>query len=59
MTRLVGVWLAGVGGLFAVLCWLVPCDVAPWYVLASCAVLAVPLVRIGLAPLAVAWNRHR
>lgn len=57
--RLAGVWLAGVLGLFAVLYWLVPSDVAPWYLLASCAVLVLPLARIGLAPMAVAWNRHR
>jgi len=57
--RLAGVWLAGVLGLFAVLCWLVPSDLAPWYLLAPCAVLVLPLARIALAPLAVAWNRHR
>ncbi len=57
--RLAGVWLAGVVGLFAVLAWVVPSDIAPWYLLAPCAVLALPLARIGLAPLAVAWNRHR
>jgi len=27
--------------------------------LAGLSVLAVPLTRIGLAPLALAWNRHR
>jgi len=57
--RLAGVWLAGVLGLFAVLWWVVPSDLAPWYLLAPCAVLVLPLARIGLAPLAVAWNRHR
>jgi len=57
--RLAGVWLAGVVALFAVLCWVVPSEVAPRYLLASCAVLALPLARIGLAPMAVAWNRHR
>ena len=57
--RLVSVWLVGVVGLFAVLCWFVPSGAAGWYLLAPGAVLAVPLVRIALAPLAVAWNRHR
>ena len=59
VARLVSLWLAGVVGLFAVLCRLVPSDAARWHLLAPGAVLAVPLVRISLAPLAVAWNRHR
>ena len=41
------------------LCWLVPSELAPWYLIAACVVLVMPLVRISLAPLALAWNRHR
>jgi hypothetical protein len=30
-----------------------------WYWLAVAAVLFVPLARLAVAPLALAWNRHR
>jgi hypothetical protein len=54
-----GFWILGAVGLCGILCWLIPNSVAPWHTIAPCAVIAVPLVRIALAPLALAWNRHR
>ncbi len=59
MIRLLAGWVLTVGGLIVLLCWLVPGSLAPWYLLAACVVLLMPLVRISLAPLALAWNRHR
>jgi hypothetical protein len=55
----VGAWLVAVLGLFALLAWLVPSEWACPALLAGVSVLAVPLASIGLAPLALAWNRHR
>jgi hypothetical protein len=52
-------WLAAVAVLFALLMWLVPEGFVPRYGLAFAAVLAVPLARLVLAPLALASNRHR
>jgi len=57
--RLVGLWLAVVVGLLLLAAWLLPGNLFAWPVVVSCVVLAVPAVRIGLAPLALAWNRHR
>jgi hypothetical protein len=57
--RLLAAWLLTAAGLTGLLCWLVPHSLAPWYLVAACVVLAMPLVRISLAPLALAWNRHR
>ena len=37
----------------------VPAEWAPWPLLLGMVVLALPLTRIALAPLALAWNRHR
>ena len=57
--RLLAAWLLTAAGLTGLLCWLVPHGLAPWYLAPACVVLAMPLVRISLAPLALAWNRHR
>ena len=57
--RLLAAWLLTAAGLAGLLCWLVPDGLAPWHLVAACVVLALPLVRISLAPLALAWNRHR
>ncbi len=57
--RLLAVWLLTAAGLTGLLCWLVPHGLAPWHLVTACVVLALPLVRISLAPLALAWNRHR
>ena len=46
-------------GLFGLLMWLVPQEWAGPGLLAGLSVLAMPLTRIALAPLALAWNRHR
>lgn len=58
MARVAAAWLGGVVGLFLVLVWLTPPDLVAWPFLAATAVLVLPLARIALAPLAVAWNRH-
>ncbi|MDP6557157.1 MAG: hypothetical protein QGG71_20990, partial [Pirellulaceae bacterium] len=59
ITRLLAAWLLTAAGLTGLFCWLVPDSLAPWYLVTAGVVLAVPLVRISLAPLALAWNRHR
>ena len=59
LERLLGVWLLTAASLTGLLCWLVPHSLAPWYLVTAGVVLAMPLVRISLAPLALAWNRHR
>jgi hypothetical protein len=59
MERLLAAWLLTAAGLTGLLCWLVPQGLAPWHLVTACVVLALPLVRISLAPLALAWNRHR
>ncbi|HEY6843904.1 MAG TPA: hypothetical protein VI391_07035 [Thermoanaerobaculia bacterium] len=53
------VWNAAVFALFGVLVWITPEIVVPRYLLMLFAILAVPLVRVSVAPLALAWNRHR
>jgi hypothetical protein len=53
-------WLAAAVGLIGLTCWLLPAEVySPWVVGAGAVLLALPLVRLGLAPLALAWGRHR
>lgn len=59
MTGLLAAWLLTAAGLTGLFCWMVPDGLAPWYLVTSGVVLAMPLVRISLAPLALAWNRHR
>ncbi len=52
-------WVAGTMVLGGLAVWLMPVgSVSPW-LLAAVVVLAVPLARPSLAPLALAWNRHR
>jgi hypothetical protein len=53
------VWLTSVLVLHAVLLWLLSTPQVPAYFLMLLAILAVPLARVGAAPLALAWNRHR
>ncbi len=50
------VWLLSAAGLFGVLYWLFR---PPVSTLAFGIVLALPLTRLALAPLALDWNRHR
>ena len=52
-------WDAVVFTLYGLLVWLVPALLFRGYFLALVAILAVPLARLSLAPLALAWNRHR
>ncbi|MHC4398871.1 MAG: hypothetical protein ACYTG0_04245 [Planctomycetota bacterium] len=59
MARLVAAWLMIALCLTASIHCLVPGSLARWYLIAACVVLALPLVRLSLAPLALAWNRHR
>ncbi len=53
------VWSIVVIGLFVALRWLIPREVVPTSGLVLGIVLLVPLTRLALAPLALAWNRHR
>jgi hypothetical protein len=57
--RLMALWLVTAVALCGLLCLLVPSRLAPPPLVLACVVLALPLVRISLAPLALAWNRHR
>ena len=59
MERLLAAWLLTAAGLTGLLCWLIPHSLAPLQMVTAYVVLALPLVRISLAPLALAWNRHR
>jgi hypothetical protein len=54
-----GAWALAVAGLFAGLAWLVPAEMVERIHLAEGVALVLPIARIGLAPLALAWNRHR
>jgi hypothetical protein len=59
LAKVLVVWLLAVAGLFGLLYAAVAPDDAPVSLLASGAVLSVPMVRLLAAPLALAWNRHR
>ena len=59
MANLMAVWLLTAAVLTGLLCWLIPRNLAPWHLVAACVVLFLPLVRLSLSPLALAWNRHR
>jgi hypothetical protein len=52
-------WLVAVLALYGVLVWFASTPFIPRYLLASIAILAIPLARLAAAPLALAWNRHR
>jgi len=52
-------WATFAAALFAGLAWLIPAESVGRIPLAEGVALAVPIARIGLAPLALAWNRHR
>jgi hypothetical protein len=57
--RLLAAWLLSAAGLTGLILCLLPDGLAPWHLIGACVVLTLPLVRISLAPLALAWNRHR
>jgi hypothetical protein len=59
LAKVLAVWLLAAVGLFVLAYGAVPDGAAPVSLLASGAVLGVPLVRVAAAPLALAWNRHR
>jgi hypothetical protein len=59
LQKLLAIWLAVAVGFLVPLCWLVPTEHVPVPLLAAAVVLCVPLVRLGSAPLVLAWNRHR
>ncbi len=52
-------WCASVLGLSALFFWFVDLAFFPRHLLVLLAILLVPLTRLSLAPLALAWNRHR
>jgi len=60
LTRFAVVWILAAAGLFGLTYWLMPPEVCSPLVVGGAAVLlGLPLVRLGLAPLALDWNRHR
>jgi len=52
-------WCVVVLVLCGVLAWFFSTPFFPRYMLAVVAILAIPLPRLSVAPLALAWNRHR
>src|SRR5262249_52031806 len=59
LTGFLALWLLAWVGLFAFLAVLLPAGLVPWPWLACGVVLVLPLARVALAPLALAWSRHR
>ena len=60
VARLAAAWVAAAAALVGLSFWLMPAEVYSPAVVAGAAVLLVlPLVRLGLAPLALDANRHR
>jgi hypothetical protein len=58
--RFAVIWVVGAAVLFGLICWLVPPEVySPPVIGCTAMVLVLPLVRLGLAPMALDWNRHR
>lgn len=59
LAKVAGGWIVAAVALCAVLIWLLPPALAPARGVVAAVVLLIPLVRPSLAPLALAWNRHR
>ncbi|HEX5272829.1 MAG TPA: hypothetical protein VFW33_20165, partial [Gemmataceae bacterium] len=59
LARVVAVWVVAAVALFGLARGSVLFDDTPVLLLASGAVLVLPLARLAAAPLALAWNRHR
>ena len=58
--RFAGAWMVAAAVVFALCFWLVPPEVySPLTAGGSAVLVLLPLVRLGLAPLALDWNRHR
>jgi hypothetical protein len=55
----VGIWVFVAAALFSVFWWFVPSTLISLQNLALGIVLLLPLGRLSVAPLALAWNRHR
>ncbi len=53
------VWILCAAGLLSLLYWLLPHDYVPVSALVLAIAMFLPLTRLLLAPLALAWNRHR
>ena len=56
---LVGSWIIVVLASVGLVVWLVPSGVLPLGLTMGIAILVFPLTRLALAPLSLAWNRHR
>lgn len=56
---LVGSWMIVVLASVGLVVWLVPSGVLPLGLTMGISILVFPLTRLALAPLALAWNRHR
>ena len=55
-----GLAVLAVAATVALALWLLPPEIdSPLTIGLSAVVLGLPLVRLGLAPLALEWNRHR
>jgi hypothetical protein len=60
LARFAALWLTGAAVLVGLSLWLTPAEmVSPLAAGGLAAVLLLPMVRLGLAPLALEWNRHR
>jgi hypothetical protein len=60
LIRFAAAWVAGAAALFGLALWLVPTGVdSPFAVGCGAILVGLPMVRLGLAPLALDWNRHR
>jgi hypothetical protein len=66
IVRVALIWVAAAGLIVGLAFWLTPVDnlgtgapIAPWGTAAAAILLLLPLVRLGLAPLALDCNRHR
>ena len=59
VTRLATAWFMVAIGLIALVFWLTPMGLFRTEIVVPGVVLALPGVRLGCAPLALAWNRHR
>ena len=59
VTLLVGVWTTAVLATIGLTAWIMPSELLPLGLVVAGTILMLPLTRIALAPLALAWNRHR
>jgi hypothetical protein len=56
---LLAVWVVGAGALVALHYLVIPAGPVPRHLIAAALPLAFPLMRLTVAPLALAWDRHR